>query len=400
MKFMTIEEITKTQCTGCCACMNICNKNAITMVADDEGFVFPKINAGKCIICGKCYAICPGKDDNVHVESKKGYLIRLKDNILLLNSASGGAFVGIAKYMIEEYDALVVGAAVSEDLSVKHFIVDSIGELVKLQNSKYVQSYIGNVYKRVLDFLDDGRMVLFSGTPCQIAGIYAVVPMNKRERLYTIDLVCHGVPSPALLKRQLEMDSKTKQGRVIDYRFRYKNPNGKSVSSYMMMMMRGLPRIRRTKQDVYFNLFMQGLDFRESCYKCKYANLKRISDFTIGDCDSKEHYLDFYPDESNSIILVNTEKAQNLWENFQDNFDFIKLDVEREAQYNHQLAHPFKRTKQRDNIYQELLNNEWSMIQDKYTVFQSKFDRYKLLVLLNTPERIKKFLTKITQKKM
>lgn len=139
-------------------------------------------------------------------------------------------------------------------------------------------------------------MVLFSGTPCQIAGIYAVVPINKRERLYTIDLVCHGVPSPALLKRQLEMDSKTKQGRVIDYRFRYKNPNGKSVSSYMMMMMmmmRGLPRIRRTKQDVYFNLFMQGLDFRESCYKCKYANLKRISDFTIGDCDSKEHYLDF-----------------------------------------------------------------------------------------------------------
>lgn len=399
---MTIEEIPKIKCTGCCACMNICNKNAISMVADNEGFVFPKINVEKCIGCGKCYAICPGKNDNTHDESKKGYLFRLKDNDALLNSASGGAFVGIAKFMIEKYNALVVGAAVSEDLSVKHIIVDSIEDLIKLQNSKYVQSYIGEVYKRVLEFLNEGRVVLFSGTPCQIAGVYAVVPLSKRERLYTIDLVCHGVPSPALLKRQLEMDSKSKQGRVVDYRFRYKNPNGKSVSCYMMMMMmmeRGLPRIRRIEQDVYFNLFMQGLDFRESCYECKYANLKRISDFTIGDCDSRENYTDFYPNESNSIILVNTEKAQNLWKNIHGKFYFNKLDVEREARYNHQLSHPFKRTKQRDNIYHELLNDEWSKIKNKYTVSQSKFDRYKLLLLLNAPEWIKKIITNIKKGK-
>lgn len=397
---MTVRDIVKTHCTGCCACMNMCSKKAIQMVTDEEGFYVPQVNEDMCVNCGKCYCVCP-VNNNHHVdETLTGYLVRLKEREHRKNSASGGAFVGIASYMLKECNALVVGAAITEDLSVKHIIIKSMKQLIKLQNSKYVQSYVGNVYQKVLKALEKEQTVLFSGTPCQIAGLYAVVPLNKRERLYTVDLVCHGVPSPALLKRQIEMDSKTKQGKVVDYRFRYKNPNVECNSSYMMMMMmtRGFPLVRRTAQDVYFNLFMQGMDFRESCYNCKYANLKRIGDFTIGDCDSRAFYPYFYPSESNSILLINSKKAFRLWDDFSNFFDFTGLDVYREAEYNHQLNHPFKRPEQRDGIYEELLNTEWSEIKNKYAVSQSKIDRYKLLVLLNIPAWARKILLMIRRR--
>lgn len=397
---MTVSDIIRTHCTGCCACMNICAKNAIQITSDKEGFYVPQIKEDICVGCGKCYLECPGRKENRFEESLIGYLIRLKDSVCLKNSASGGAFVGIAGYMLKKYNALIVGAAIVDDLSVKHIIIDSMEQLKKLQNSKYVQSFIGNVYQEVLEALHVGRTVLFSGTPCQIAGLYAVVPKEKRERLYTMDLVCHGVPSPAFLKRQLEMDSKSKQGRIIDFYFRYKNPKAESNSYYMMimMMMRGLPLVRRTAQDVYFNLFMKGMDFRESCYNCKYANLKRLGDFTIGDCDSKQFYKNFHPNESNSILLINTDKAKNMWDELSILFDYTELDVVREAQYNHQLNHPFIRTKQRDGIYEELLNDEWNVIKAKYATPQSKLDRYKLLILLNTPEWVRKVLIKLRRR--
>ena len=394
---MTVSELKKTQCSGCGACMNICPRNAIMMGADDEGFYIPVIDEKKCIDCGKCYSLCPAQKDHKVTEPKKGYLVRLKNDIILKNSASGGAFSGIADYMLRKYNAVIAGVAVMDDLFVRHIVIKSGEDLKKLQNSKYVQSYTGNVYLKVKEALANGYTVLFSGTPCQIAGLYSVVPEGMRESLYTIDLVCHGVPSPSLLKRELEMDSKSKQGRVIDFRFRYKNPHANSNSSYMMMMMmeRGRPIVRKTSQDVYFKLFMQGMDFRESCYYCKYANLYRIGDITVGDCDSQEFYSKFHPEESNSILLVNSSKGERIWEEVSGLFESTDLDVRREAEYNHQLAHPFERPEQRDGIYNELLNEDWSKITHKYALPQSKIERYKLLFILNIPGWVKKILSKI-----
>lgn len=394
---MTINDIGRKACTGCCACSNICSKNAIRISKDEEGFYIPRIDTEVCTNCGKCYSICPAKELVKVGSSLNGLLIRLKDNQNLKNSASGGAFYGLASYLISKHNAVVVGAAITDDLSVKHIIVNSIDELVKLQNSKYVQSYIGNIYTHVLEKLEDGRIVLFSGTPCQVAGLYAVVPKKKRDYLYTIDLVCHGVPSPSLLDRQLKMDSKSPQGKVVDFCFRFKNKNYESISSYMMMMMmeRGLPKIRRTVQDVYYNLFMNGYDFRESCYECKYANLQRIGDFTVGDCDSKEFYPNFHPNESNSILLINTEKANDLWEQVSDLFDVETLDVLRESEYNHQLSHPFERPKERDGIYEDLLYEDWEIVSKKYALSQGKFERYKLLMMLNMPSWLKKIIYSI-----
>ena len=404
---MIIKDIEKTTCTGCSACKDICPVNAIEIISDVEGFYIPNIISEKCIECNLCGSLCPSLNKTLIQSTKIGYIVRLKENKILKNSASGGAFAGIAKYLIETKNAFVVGAAIDKSLKVKHTIINKIENLKELQNSKYVQSYIDNIYSEVKKILEQGEIVLFTGTPCQIAGIYAVIPEELRKNLYTADLVCHGVSSPKFLERQLKEESKSKQGKVINFKFRYKNPKATTISSYMMMMMmeKGLPKIKRINQDIYFKLFIEGKNFRESCYNCKYANKNRIGDFTLGDCDSKEFYPKFHPKESNSILLLNSEKALKIWEELKTNYDYCILDIEREAQYNHQLNHPFKRPKERNGIYKDLLNTNWELLQSKYVDKQSNLDRYKLLFLLNTPSYLsfplvllKTFLSKLKTK--
>ena len=311
---MTIRDIKKNECTGCCACINICPKKAIDCVSDQEGFYVPAINDDLCVNCGLCYEKCPAGGNAATLIPEESYIVQLKDRKVSRASASGGAFIGIAKFFLSHSGDIVVGAAITDDLTVRHIAVSNIRDLKKLQNSKYVQSFIGDILGEVKRYLGSGKRVLFSGTPCQIAGLYSVLKDKEKENLVTIDLVCHGVPSPALLKRNINENSHTWQKNVVDYKFTVKPKNGDSRSSFymMMMMMMGPPIVRLARKDLYLHLFMKGVDFRESCYNCKYANVKRIADFTIGDCDSQAFYPDFHPGDSNSILLLNTRTANQM----------------------------------------------------------------------------------------
>lgn len=389
---MTVDMVSKNQCTGCQACQAACPCNAIYFMQNEEGFYAPEINKSVCIDCGKCYKICPTRTECRRGISKENYIVQLKSHRISKKSASGGAFAGIAEFFLEKCKGIVVGASLCDDLVVRHIIIKSKKEISRLQNSKYVQSHIGDVYSVVKKKLHLGKKVFFTGTPCQVAGLYATLSDRECEGLYTADIVCHGVPSPAFLKRQLDADSKTKQGKVVDYRFRFKNPCCKSNSSYFMMMMmmeRGFPIVRRTVQDPYFNLFMNGMDFRECCYQCKYANLQRVGDFTFGDCDSHQFYPDFHPNESNSILLLNSEKASVLWkQELKDKFDFSILDLAREAECNHQLSRPSERPNNRSGIYQRLLHEDWESVKKEFSELQKKADRYKLLMLLYMPRNL------------
>ena len=313
-------------------------------------------------------------------------------------SASGGAFVGIANFFLSKKNANIVGASLCKDLVVRHMMIDHREELDQLQNSKYVQSYIGDLYARVKEELNTGKTIFFTGTPCQVAGLYATLSEEQCTNLYTADIVCHGIPSPAFLKRQLEEDSKTKQGRIKKIKFRFKNPNLKSKSSYFMVMKmtHGLPVVRRTIQDPYYNLFMKGMNFRECCYRCKYTNLHRVGDFTFGDCDSCQFYTEFHPYESNSILLLNSDKAKQLWERgLNTQFEFCILNLNREVMYNQQLSHPCKRPDEREGIYHELLHSDWKFVKEKYAESQKKFERVKLLILLYMPQVLVRLLSKV-----
>lgn len=189
----------KSLCSGCGACFNICPENCIKMCEDSEGFLYPEADKSKCIDCGLCEKACPIFKEYKGNPEGRAYACINKDESVRMESSSGGIFRLIAEYVLAK-GGVVFGAAFDEDLTVHHILAESPGEIYKLQGSKYVQSRIENTYKKAKEYLENGRMVLFTGTPCQISGIKAY--LNKDyENLILQDIVCHGVPSGKVWKK-------------------------------------------------------------------------------------------------------------------------------------------------------------------------------------------------------
>lgn len=395
MENATIEKIVnEKKCTGCRACYFVCPMNAITFRTNEEGFAVPTVAAEKCVECSKCIRRCPETVPIKRYSTKTGiyFIVQGKERKSIKKSASGGAFYTIAKYVIHELEGVVFGASFDDSNVVRHIYADKISGLQQLQNSKYVQSDIGETFEKVKEFLEKGRYVFFTGTPCQVAGLHAYLGKNI-ETLFTADLICHGVPSPMLLKRQLEEVSHSWKGKIKGVRFRYKNPLFCSSSFYYMIMkpQHGLPIVRNPKDDPYFNIFSKGIGFRESCYKCQYANRERVGDFTFGDCDSHSLYPEFHPNEANSCLLLNSEKAQKIWETALNRlFDYTPLDLTKEEKYNKQLHAPSVRPDARDEVYKDLQKLPWKHFAQKYAGEQTAIRRVKAYLALILPPAILK----------
>lgn len=269
-------------CSGCQACVNACPKSAISMKADSLEFLYPQIDSKKCVSCGLCEKSCPilHKRKDSRQEPDAYAVISKKDRDL---SSSGGAFSAFARYVLAR-NGVVFGASIDDNLQVKHVFIESVDDLQSLRGSKYVQSFIGDSYKRVKSFLKANRMVLFSGTPCQVAGLYSYLGNNHYEnQLITLDLVCHGVPSQSffdayIAKLQREYCSgdriegfRFRKLDAWDYRPAYKKTNENKWT------------VTRLEKDSFMKAFFKGLSYRESCYNCKYANINRVGNFTIAD---------------------------------------------------------------------------------------------------------------------
>lgn len=324
------------------------------------------------------------------------FIVQHKNTVATKRSASGGAFYGIAEAFLKT-GGVVFGAAVTPECKyvVSHIEVSSTDCLYKLQNSKYVQSNIGDTFINVAEYLKQGRKVLFSGTPCQIAGLYGFLG-EKKDNLTTVDLVCHGVPSPGLLKSTLKEEEKILGETIKTFSFRSKNRNFLSSSIFVFSVMTNKKEVRRLYfNDFYYNTFMNGLTFRESCYVCKWANMNRISDFTIGDAASQRMYKEFHPYESNSLLIINTNKGKKIWNKIRENFDYKALDIDSEKKLNHQLLKPVKRSSVRDYIYEEFQNSTHSEIRTKYARPFSLKDKIILYISLCFPGKIVSMLGKL-----
>ena len=216
-----IEITEQVKCTGCSACANICPKQCISMVADLEGFLYPSVDTKECINCGLCEKICPIlKKNPIKSDDIIAYAAMLNNTDIRLESSSGGVFTAIAESVIDK-NGVVFGAELDENFNVIHTYVETKEELKKFRGSKYVQSVIGETYKRAKGFLDQGRFVLFTGTPCQIGGLYAY--LNKDyDNLITQDLICHGVPSPMVWRKYLEFREDISHAGVRRMSFRHK----------------------------------------------------------------------------------------------------------------------------------------------------------------------------------
>lgn len=335
------------------------------MSLDSEGFIRPIIN-DKCIDCGACLRVCPIVKQNSMPERQKSFIALTKKIEIKKQAASGGVFGTIAQNFLTQPDTYVCAASFV-DGCVKHIITQNISDLRKCQGSKYVQSYLTDVIPQIKKIIENEKnRVLFCGTPCQVDAIYAYL-RKRPKNLYTLDLVCHGVPSPLFLKKDLMQYEKSKEA-LGNVKFRWRNPKFNKTHSVYFLSLEAKRKttIYSSSYDPYFATFMRGMSFRESCYQCHYANLKRVGDITIGDCDSHLLYPEFHSADSKSTVILNTEQGELLWNSIEDEFYFTELDLEKEAKKNHQLSHSSPRPKERDHIYKDLENLSFSAFRKKY----------------------------------
>lgn len=308
-------EIPHKSCIGCASCSLRCPRLIIRMTEDHEGFLFPSISKEEdCISCGICLKHCPAHQTLIpHRKEFGSYIARWKNAKEIANSASGGAFYGLSKLLFKKYGTVTIfGAAYDkENIIVKHVPIRTAKGLTTLQGSKYVQSLLGFTYLDVYKELKQDRYVVFVGTPCQCYGLKRFL-RREYENLFLIDIICHGVPSPKYLQRiiTLSMGNSIK-GTTIKFRHKPKFGVGKSKFATLMKKS-GRYLLSRPEEDPYLSTFLQCLNFRECCYQCSFARRDRISDITIGDCDSQDEYEKF-KEYSNSTIITNTEKGENLW---------------------------------------------------------------------------------------
>ncbi|MBR6722669.1 Coenzyme F420 hydrogenase/dehydrogenase, beta subunit C-terminal domain [bacterium] len=296
-------------CTGCGACYNVCPHNAINMVEDSEGFLYPQIDPSLCKNCGLCQKICPVNNPNYNNNENPECYAAAANDELRKDSSSGALFPAIAEYILNK-DGYICGVAYDENLLLEHIIVDNKKDLNKLKSSKYFQSNTKNCYKEIEKLLKDCKLVLFSGTPCQVAGLYAYLKKDY-DNLLTIDLVCHGVPSPMVYKKyisELQLDSDEK---VLNTNFRDKVNGWSSYLTTTITTKRILSKPAR--EDVFMQAFLSDVCLRKSCHECRFAKIPRQADITLGDFWGINRYNRRLNDgKGTSLVLTNSEKGENI----------------------------------------------------------------------------------------
>jgi len=385
------------KCTGCLACRAKCPNNCIDIATDDEGFPIPQIDESRCSNCGLCTLCCPenAKNDAPINNCRRVIGARLKDDDKLSKSASGGFFIGLASKTLETPGNAVFGCALDENLVARHICVTDINEAEALQSSKYVQSNVGNAYSQAKAFLSEGKSVLFSGTPCQVAGLYAYLGKNY-DNLSTADLICHGVPSPLLFKRYTDRLTKKYSGKIVDVNLRDKHKFGWGVNTGVKIKTntgtknKVIPR----QLDPYISSFLDGFIFRESCYSCRYSCGRRVSDFSLGDFWGVDNsHPEHYDARGVSVVLVNSEKGERILEEILDDFETFETTFDIAASRNSNLVRPSPRPALRNEAYKEI-KNETTDIFD--TIAYKITPKTKAVAYLRwiTPSFAKKILKK------
>lgn len=312
------------ECYGCESCVQTCPKNAVTMQEDTEGFRYPIVNNDLCIQCGACHAVCPHENPpTLFTDDKIVFGGYHKDITVRAESTSGGAFTAIAEGWCDR-DTVIFGARVS-GLEVFHDHVIGAGNIHVFRKSKYSQSKIGTAYRDASRFLKENKKVLFSGTPCQIAGLKAFLGSQDQTNLLTVEVVCEGVPSP-LFVRSYDREMQRRYGSSIaelDYRFKdLKRIGRRQIGKWDFQVMRTILTNGLTKKlDRWFNPFwsiwLKHLMSRPSCYQCRYASPERCADITLGDLWGVHLYCpELYGHNTGaSLIICSSEKGRAAYEN-------------------------------------------------------------------------------------
>lgn len=386
----------KYKCCGCGMCVNICPKSAICLEYDENGFSYPKINESLCVNCGLCKNSCVfQKDESIKSReiTQKVFAVVNKDDNILNNSASGGAFAALAKYIFSK-NGYVCGCAWDNEMRPKHIIIDNMDDLYKIQGSKYVQSNMNDIYKDIKKLLLNDKYVLFSGTPCQCDALRSFLKKDY-EKLYCAELICHGVPNDQYFHEFVDFLERKYNGKIVDMKFRDKKLGWGALLKITFHKKNNKQKILYLKPEecyYYFYFFYKGLFFRDSCYSCKYACGQRKSDFTIGDFwGASKFHTSIECEKGVSVLISSTEKGMSIIENLKEYIYLEESSFENVMQENGQITHPSKK----DSDYDRLLS-----LYKKYGVdeFQKMYLKtHRKLVFLGklkkiVPRKIKKVI--------
>lgn len=373
----------KKDCCGCGGCSNACPVHCIQMKADAEGFLYPEVDEAACIGCGLCERVCPvlraGEENSF---SQAAYLLQYKNEKVRRQSTSGGAFTAIARYVTDR-GGIVYGAAFDENLRVHHTSATTPKGLQIFRNSKYVQSDTGKTFTEVRDHLRAGRLVCYSGTPCQIEGLLSfLVPQKAEEetkenplldKLITVDVVCHAVPSPLVWERYLEMQKKKLEDGIADARFRDKH-YGYNYSTMTLLDEKGQERyVQGIDTDQMLRAFFSDICDRPSCYDCAFKKRYRKSDFTIWDCypvyafDKK---LD--DDKGTSRVLIHTDKGRRIFEEMRQRCRVLEVDPDRLTAGVREMFHSVNGNPRREEFFEDAACMEAQALFNKYFPMTAK----------------------------
>ena len=378
----------KKDCNGCGVCALKCPKNAIEMVEDEEGFLYPKINKEKCINCGLCKRICSNNINELNTNTKTKTYIAINNNKdELMHSSSGGMFSLLARYVIEK-GGVVFGVEYDSNLNAIHGYCEEYKDIKRFQGSKYVRSDLNNSYNKVEKFLKENRYVLFTGTPCQCQGLRKFLQKDY-ERLLTCDIICHANPSAKIFnmyKKNIELKYSSK---VKDIIFRDKNTGWRCQTPTIK-----LENGKIIQDTAYLYAFLNELINRPSCYNCHFCTTKRFSDFTIGDMwgidildeELKEN------DTGISLLSVNTERGLSVFKKIKELMYYKEIDTEIAFSYNHN--HNIIPNKNRQLFFSKVKNE---IIDENNIInFLKKYTKKNIVVRIIN--RIKYIYKKVTKK--
>ncbi len=366
----------RSNCTGCTACMSICPKQCISMERDEDYFVYPQIDLTKCINCGACERVCPifvkKKCEN---ELPKAFAAYSTDESIRMDSSSGGVFSEIAKYILEKR-GVVYGATYNQFFEVCHIGINNINDLSKLRGAKYAQSNLGITFKEILEKLKEGQLVLFSGTPCQVAGLKNFIGKDY-DNLICVDFVCHGVPSPLAWKEYLkyQMREENEETLPISVNLRDKS-SGWSRYRYSNVFQYpdGNIYISKSDENLFMKLFVSDYINRVSCSQCQFKGYSRLSDFTLGDFWG---IWDIDPkmddDKGTSAVLIQSIKGKKVWEKIQQKLIYRDVTLKQVSQQNPSLLVSSQIKEQRELVLDFIRNGKIDECQNLFAIPRKTF---------------------------
>ena len=375
-----VEKVEK--CYGCFACFNICPAKCISMETNTRGFLIPKIDYDKCINCGVCVKICPRlKKYNDKIFNKpKAYIIKSKSKEIRKLSSSGGFFSILAEYFIKN-KGVIYGCIVDENMKIKHTRTEK--DYSKMRGSKYVQSDLENCFSEIKKDLLNDRLVLFTGTPCQCAGLKSYL-RKEYDNLYVVDFICHGPQSPLIWTEYIKYMTSI-NGKIKNYHFRTKI-HGWHSHTEVLEYESGKKEYDTLNSNINQELFHLGLSLRDACYDCQFTTLSRLGDITMGDAWGLEKINPQFDDNlGTSLILINNKKAEKIFEEIKNLISYLEQDINDYIIYNPRLKCSRPNSNKREEFWKIYDKKGFKGIIKKYTGH-------------NPIKKIKRFIKKILKK--